>query len=106
MTRSMRLVVRLASVLVVPDSRDRYREQWLAELEGADEAAVPSWRVAAGVLRSAPSVNAGRETPMPLAPIGPLAIILRRTNASRNTVLATTLVLLALLVIGVVTLTI
>lgn len=104
MTRWMRLIACLASVLVAPDSRDRYREQWLADLEGADDAAVPPWRVAVGVLRSVPSINSGNVTPMKLAPVGPLAIILRRTNASRNTVLATTAALLVLLVIGVVTL--
>lgn len=100
MTRVMRLLVHLASTLVACGCRDRYREQWL----GADQAAVAPWRITAGVIIGVPSINSGRRTNMPLAPIGPLAIILRRTNASRNTVLAIAGTLLALLVIGLVTL--
>lgn len=98
MNRLCRLMIRAATLLVAPAHRERCREQWLADLEGAPGIGVSSWSVAFGALRTVPSIESQQGVIMP---IGPLAVILRRTNASRRQVAIITLVVVAALAVGI-----
>lgn len=101
MNRIWRLVIVMASFLVDAESRARYREQWLADLEGAAEADIAPSGVAFGALRTVPSINLHRGASMSIKPIGPLAIALKHTNAGQSQVAIIAVLAITLLAIGI-----
>jgi hypothetical protein len=101
MKRVWRLMVVVASLLVEEGSRARYREQWLADLEGAAEVGIGPAGVAFGALRSVASINPHEGAGMSIRPIGPLAIALKHTNATHRQVVVIALLAASLLVIGI-----
>ena len=99
MRRLWRLVIGVASLLMGTESRARYREQWLADLDGAAEAGIASAGVAFGALRSAASIKP-QGASMSIKPIGPLAIALKHANAGNRQVTLIAILAASLLVIG------
>ncbi|WP_158845155.1 hypothetical protein [Saccharothrix deserti] len=84
MTRLVLAVVRAAAALLPRGQRDRYLEQWRADVEGARELGLNPLGVAFGAIRIA---NRERK-PVPLA-VGPLALALRlRESTNIGAVLA------------------
>ncbi|MGA8047552.1 MAG: hypothetical protein WCA30_14930 [Dermatophilaceae bacterium] len=99
MKRVWRLVVVVASLLLGAQSRARYREQWLADLDGAAEADIAPAGVAFGALRSVLSIDP-QGAGMSIKPIGPLAIALKHAHASHRQVAVIALLAATLVVIG------
>lgn len=94
-----RLLVLVAVAALPPHRRARCREQWLADLRDCAECQVPPGRIALGALRSALTANPleGRT----MKPIGPLAIVLRRTGSSTRQVAVVAAVLVVALLLGI-----
>ena len=78
MTRRTHPLLWAATALLPAPERDRYREQWAADLEGARELGIAPASVAVGALRTAVSITRHQGGPVP---IGPLAIALRHSGA-------------------------
>ncbi|NUT48924.1 MAG: hypothetical protein HOV94_16695 [Saccharothrix sp.] len=84
MTRLALAAVRAAAALLPRGQRDRYLEQWRADVEGARELGLSPLGVAFGALRVA-----RRERGPVLLPVGPLALALRlRESTNIGAVLA------------------
>ncbi|MFD7657636.1 hypothetical protein ACFV4N_26990 [Actinosynnema sp. NPDC059797] len=84
MTRLALALVRAAAALLPPAERDRYREQWRADVAGAREAGLHPLGIALGAIRVA-----HRERGPVLLPVGPLALALRlRESTNVGAVLA------------------
>ncbi|WP_461123318.1 hypothetical protein [Saccharothrix stipae] len=84
MTRLALTLVRAAAVLLPRGQRDRYLEQWRADVEGARELGLSPLGVAFGAIRIA-----RREHRPVVLPIGPLALALRlRESTNIGAVLA------------------
>lgn len=84
MTRLALAVVRAAAALLPRAQRDRYLEQWRADVAGARELGLSPLGVAFGALR----IARRKRGPVPL-PIGPLALALRlRESTNIGAVLA------------------
>ncbi len=80
LTTRLALIVTAAAALRLPrEQRDRYLEQWRADVEGARQLGLSPLGVAFGAVRIA---NRERK-PAVLLPIGPLALALR-LRESRN----------------------
>jgi hypothetical protein len=84
MTRLALAVVRVAALLLPRAQRDRYLEQWRADVEGARELDLNPLGVAFGAIRIA-----NRERGPVMLPIGPLALALHlRGSTNFGAVLA------------------
>lgn len=81
----MNVLVRLASLLLPPDRRERYREEWAADLEGAAELGLSPWRHALGVVGAAARISVTSKGPV-MHPIGPVALVLKLVGAPRQRV--------------------
>ncbi|MEU7527354.1 hypothetical protein AB0A74_16585 [Saccharothrix sp. NPDC042600] len=86
MTRLALLVVTCAVALLARHQRDRYREQWRADVLGATEAGLSPLGVAVGALRIANVRKA-------VLPIGVLALGLRLRESTRFSAALAVLVL-------------
>ena len=83
-TRLALAVVRAAALRLPRDQRDRYLEQWRADVTGARELGLNPLGVAFGAVRIA-----HRERKPVMLPIGPLALALRlRESTNLGAVLA------------------
>jgi hypothetical protein len=83
--RAALLIVRCAaSLLPDPDQRDRYREQWQADVHGAAELGLSPVRIGMGAAGAAARIamtqTKGSTT---MLPIGPLAIALKVVGGPR-----------------------
>jgi hypothetical protein len=79
MTRLALAVVRAAAALLPRAQRERYLEQWRADVEGARELGLNPLGVAFGAIRIA-----NRERgPVTLLPIGPLALALHLRGSTK-----------------------
>ncbi|MCE6995888.1 hypothetical protein LZG04_13915 [Saccharothrix sp. S26] len=86
-TRLALAAVRVAAVLLPRGQRDRYREQWRADVEGARELGLEPLGVAFGAIRIA-----HRERKPVMPPVGALALALRlRESTNIGAVLAVVL---------------
>ncbi|GAA1280195.1 hypothetical protein [Saccharothrix xinjiangensis] len=84
MTRLALALARVAAVLLPHDQRDRYLEQWRADVAGAREAGLHPLGIALGAARVA-----HRERGPVVLPVGPLALALRlRESTNLGAVLA------------------
>lgn len=92
------MLVRMAAALAPRSTRARHLEEWRADLAGAHEVGISPLSVALGAWRSIPSIASFKGASM--QPIGPLAIILRRTNATRRPTLAIAVALTMALLAG------
>lgn len=99
MSRLALMLVRIAAAFAPRSTRARHLEEWRADVAGADEVGISPLSVALGAWRTIPSITPNKGATM--QPIGPLAIILRRTKASTRTTLAIAVVLTAALLGGV-----
>lgn len=97
--RPAELVLRLAALALPTGSRERYREQWAADLRDCGELGIPRHRLVIGALSTALTFIPTRGHTM--RPIGPLAIALRHTGASGRASVAIALALIAMLVLGI-----
>ncbi|WP_447004608.1 hypothetical protein ACRAKI_34280 [Saccharothrix isguenensis] len=79
MTRLALAVVRAAALRLPRAQRDRYLEQWRADVEGAAEVGLNPLGVAFGAIRIANRERA----PRTLLPIGPLALVLHLRGSTR-----------------------
>ncbi|QQQ76072.1 hypothetical protein IOD16_34335 [Saccharothrix sp. 6-C] len=83
-TRLALAAVRVAALRLRREQRDRYLEQWRADVAGAGELGLSPLGVAVGALRIA-----SREREPLMLPIGPLALALRlRESTNIGAVLA------------------
>jgi hypothetical protein len=83
--RAARLVVRCAaSVLPDREQRDRYSEQWQADVDGAAEFGLSPVRLALGAAGAAVRISVtSTKGSASMLPIGPLAIALKVVGGSR-----------------------
>jgi phage gp36-like protein len=88
--------VALAARLLPRGMRDRYREQWMADLRDADEAGVPQHQIASGALTFAATVA----QPWPWAAEGPPTAETARRRLRFAAALALSAALLALSTLG------
>jgi hypothetical protein len=93
----MNALVGLACLFLPPEVRERYREQWLADLEGAAELGLSPRRLALGMVGAAVQISATSKGPV-MHPIGPVALVLKLVGSPRQRVagfaIASALVLL------------
>lgn len=92
-----RVLVLMAAAALPAHRRERYREQWLADLRDCAECQVSPRDVAAGALRFALTTNPLEGHSM--KPIGPLALAMRHAGStSRQAILVAVVLTMALLV--------
>jgi hypothetical protein len=91
-------VIRLLTTLIRdPDLRERYREQWAADLDGAAELGLSRAGVLLGAATTCVRLRFATRKAHAMLPIGPLAIALRHFSHRGQVVIATALSLLLLL---------
>lgn len=82
----MNVLLRLAALFLPADRRERYREEWAADLEGAAELGLSPWRHALGVVGAAMQISATSKG-QAMHPIGPVALVLKLVGSPRQRVL-------------------
>lgn len=91
-------MIRLLTTLIRdPETRERYREQWRADLDGATELGLDRRSVLLGIAVTCVRLRYTTRKAHTMLPIGPLAIALRRFGNRGQVVVATSLSVLMLL---------
>lgn len=91
----------LAALLPAGPTRERYREQWAADVDGAAELGLSPLGVALGAARCAVLLTTTPPKGSTMLPVGPLAIALRRFGGHRQPLTAVALaVAFGMLLIG------
>lgn len=93
------MLVLTAAALLPPHRRERYREQWLADLRDCGECQLTPSAVTLGALRFAITVNPLEGHTM--RPIGPLAIAMRRAGSTTRQGIVIAVVMAAALLLGI-----
>lgn len=91
-------IVQVVSLFMPPDVRARYVEQWRADVLGARELGVSPLSIALGAVGSAAFVSSQGAV---MQPIGPLAIVLRRTKTPAGVAVTIAAVLACALLVGI-----
>jgi hypothetical protein len=91
-------VIRLLTTLIRdPDLRERYREQWAADLDGAAELGLTRRAVVLGIATTCVRLRFATRKAHAMLPIGPLAIALRHFGNRGQALVVTALSLFLLL---------
>ncbi|MEO6086188.1 MAG: hypothetical protein ABIQ18_24060 [Umezawaea sp.] len=91
-------MIRLLTTLIRnPDLRERYREQWAADLDGAAEVGLSRSNILLGAATTCVRLRFATRKAHAMLPIGPLAIALRHFGNRRQALVITAVSLFLLL---------